>query len=223
MKNPLRFAAQLLTRNAAWKLLSLAIAFLIWILVASEPQLSTFATARVEYRGLPDDLEIASDPVSIVSLELQGPPSELRNLGDGGPHPAVILDMSGVTIGQRTFPVGAGDVRLSRGVRIVRAIPSEIRFEFEPRLIRAVPVKVRLTGEGAHGYTVAGAVVEPDEIEITGPKNHVARVSAVTTDPVDVSAATGVLKVQVNAFVQDPFVRLVSPPRVSVTVTMHRP
>jgi hypothetical protein len=51
----------------------------------------------------------------------------------------------------------------------------------------------------------------------------VARVSTVTTDPVDVSTATGVLNVQVNAFVQDPFVRLVSPPRVSVTVTMRRP
>jgi YbbR domain-containing protein len=223
VRNPLQFARDIVTRNFGWKLLSLALAFLIWILVASEPELSTFATARVEYRGLPQNLEISSEPVTTVSLELQGPPTELGRFGDGGTRPAVILDMSGVTVGQRTFPVGGGNVRVTRGVRLVRAIPSEIRYEFEPRMTKMVPVKINLEGAGAHGFTVGSAVADPAQIEITGPKSHVARVSAVTTDPVDVSAATGVVQVRVNAFVQDAFVRLISSPQVTVTVTVHRP
>lgn len=223
MKSPLRFAGEVLTQNFGWKILAVVLAFFIWLLVASEPQLSTFAAARVEYRGLPEDLEISSEPITTVSLELEGPPSELGNIGNGSARPAVVLDMSGVTVGLRTFPVGDDNVKLARGVRIVRAIPSEIRYEFEPKLDRRVPVDVQVTGQSANGRTVSSATAEPAQMEITGPKSHVERVSAVTTDPVDVSAATGVLELRVNAFVHDPFVRLVSPPQVSVTVTMRQP
>jgi hypothetical protein len=35
----------LVTRNPGWKLLSLAIAVVVWGVVANEPELSTFATA----------------------------------------------------------------------------------------------------------------------------------------------------------------------------------
>jgi hypothetical protein len=74
----------LVTQNIGWKLLSLAIALVVWGVVANEPELSTFATVSVEYRNLPDDLEISSDPVSTVKLELRGPSGELRGVGDGG-------------------------------------------------------------------------------------------------------------------------------------------
>ena len=40
--------------NFGWKLLSLGIAVVIWAVVASEPELSTFATAPVEYKNLPE-------------------------------------------------------------------------------------------------------------------------------------------------------------------------
>jgi len=98
------------TQNIGWKLLSLAIALVVWGVVANEPELSTFATVSVEYRNLPDDLEISSDPVSTVKLELRGPSGELRGVGDGGARPEVILDMSTVQPGDRTFPVGDGSV-----------------------------------------------------------------------------------------------------------------
>jgi hypothetical protein len=40
-------------RNLLWKLLALAAAVVIWAFVATEPELSTFATARLEYKNLP--------------------------------------------------------------------------------------------------------------------------------------------------------------------------
>ena len=61
---------------------SLAIAVTIWASVASEPELATFATVRLEYRNLPEDLEIASHPVTSITLELRGPSGELRGLGE---------------------------------------------------------------------------------------------------------------------------------------------
>lgn len=218
----LRWFGRLIFTNFWWKALSIMIAIGIWWFVASEPELSTFASARVEYRNLPDDIEISSEPVSEVSLELRGPSGELRGSGDGNIHPVVILDMSSVVPGERTFPIGDGNVRLVRRVRLVRAVPSEVRFDFERRLMRAVPVRVRFKGEGQNGYVVARGDVQPQELNIVGPASHVAKVTAAVTDPVDVSNVVGVSEFRVNAFVEDAFVRFRSSPQVAVTVTMKK-
>src|ERR1019366_3665306 len=112
----LKWLGGLLTRNLGWKLLSLGIAVVLWALVASEPELSTFAVVGVEYKNLPDGLEISTDLVSSLRLELRGPSGALRGLGEGGTRPEVILDMSGVEPGERTFEIGEGNVKLPRGV-----------------------------------------------------------------------------------------------------------
>jgi YbbR domain-containing protein len=218
---------RLVTDNILWKLLALAIAVAIWMLVASEPELSTFATVRLEFKNLPDDLEISSEPVSTVALEMRGPSGELRSVsgevyGMGALRPAVILDMTGVQPGERTFPVGDGNVRLPRGVHLVRAIPSEVRFVFERRAVRSVPVKPRFGGLGANGYVLAQVNVEPKQLDITGPASRVARVSEAVTDVVDVSNVVGSSEFRVNAYVQDPFVRLSGPPQVTVSVVMKK-
>jgi YbbR domain-containing protein len=212
----------LIFHNLQWKALSVAIAMVIWAMVATEPELSTFAAARLEYRNLPDDLEIADvEPTSDVSLELRGPSGELRGAGDGN-RPVVVFDMSAVTPGVRTFPIGASNIRLSGRVHLMRAIPSEVRFRFERRLVRAVPVRVRVSGEGANGYTVAGRVVQPDELTVVGPSSNVSRITDVATDPVDVSNVVGAKQFHVNAFVGDPYVRFRGSPTVVVTVTMKK-
>jgi hypothetical protein len=218
----LQWVGRLVSHNFWWKVLALWIAVLIWAVVASEPELSTFATARLEYKNLPEDLELSSEPVTQVLLELRGPSGELRGLGDGGQHPAAVLDMSNAAPGERTFPVGASNVRLTRGVHIVRAIPSQVRLTFERRLERTVPVVARFRGDPHDRYRVAHATVEPAQLGIVGPASHVEAVASVATDRVDVSSLTGTASFQVNAFSGDSYVRFRSTPTVTVTVTMTK-
>jgi YbbR domain-containing protein len=221
MKKLTKVLGGLLTENIWWKLLSLAVAIVIWALVASEPELSTFTTVRVEYKNLPDDLEISSDPVTGVVLELRGPSGELRGVGDTV-RPAVVLDMSGALPGERTYMIEDGTVKLARGVRLVRAIPSEVRFEFEPRRSRMVPVEVRFSGRGQNGYEIAATEVDPPQVEVVGPRSHVLRVARATTDVVDVSSVVGTSEFHVHVLVDDPFVRLAGASDVVVRVTMKK-
>ena len=216
-----KWALGLITQNFWWKLLSLAIAIFIWTLVASEGDMSTYVTARVQMKNLPDDLELSADPATYVTLELTGPSTELRGLGDGGQHPEVVLDMSDATPGRHTFPIGENNVKLSRGVHILLAIPSQVRFDFEARLARTVPVRARISGTAPKGYNDSVSA-DPNELEVVGPRSHVLRVDAVETDPVDVSAIAGSEQFRVNAFIGDPFVRFTSSPQVVVTVTARK-
>jgi hypothetical protein len=212
-----------LTENFGWKVLALAIAFVLWWVVASEPELSVFVTVPLTYRNLPDNLEISVEPVNSISLELRGPSGQLRSLGDaGGLRPAVVLDMAGVGSGERTFPIGNGNVRLSRGVHMVRAIPSEARFEFEQRGTREVKVTPRFTGDGSNGYAISSFSVEPRTLQIVGPASRVDRISSVVTDPVNLAAVYGTSRFRVNAFVGDPYVRFTGTPLVTVDVTMKK-
>jgi YbbR domain-containing protein len=134
----------------------------------------------------------------------------------------VILDMTDVREGERTYAIGDGNVKLARGVRLVRAIPSEARFQFEKRGARRVAVAPRFSGDGTAGYRIDGYSVEPKELTVAGPASRVARIPFVTTDRVDVSAVVGTAEFRVNAFVEDPFVRFDGSPQVTVTVTMKR-
>lgn len=220
--NRLKWVSSLVFHNFWWKLLALVLAVGIWALVATEPELSTFATVRLEYRNMPDNLEMASPPTDSVTLELRGPAGELRAIGDGRGPASVVLDMSRVIPGEHTFAIGRGNVQLARGVHLVRAIPSEVRFDFEPRLIRTVPVKVRFAGEGANGYVPESYAATPGSVVIVGPSDHVARITSVVTDPVNVASAVGTTVFHVDAYVNDPYVRFQSSSQVTVTVNMKK-
>jgi len=209
----------LVISNPGWKLLSLAVAVVVWGVVANEPELSTFTTAAIEYKNLPEYLEISSEPVSTVKLELRGPSGQLRGVGDGA-GPEVILDMSDVRSGERTFPIGDGNVRLVRGVHLVRAIPSEVRLRFERHAERTVKVIPRLRTRD--GYDVAAYTVTPDSIKIAGPASHVAQIDTVQTDDVNIPARAGAFEYPVNTFVDDPFVRFPDVSRVTVAVTVRK-
>ena len=217
----LKWIPNLLFQNFWWKLLSLAIAVLIWALVATEPELATFANVRLEYKNLPEGLEISSEPVSSVVLELRGPSGALRGAGDAI-HPAVVIDMSDAQAGEHTFSIGDRNVKVMRGVRLVRAIPSEVRFQFEPRRTRTVPVRVRFLNEGENGYVVSQCQVDPPDVEITGPRSRVARIAAVIADPIDLATTTGTSTFHVNVFTEDSFVRFQDAPEAVVTVTMKK-
>ena len=216
-----KLLAGLVFDNAGWKLLALAVSVIIWAFVAREPELDMFTSAGLEYKNLPDELEISSPPVDKVSLEITGSSGNLRAISGTAP-PEVILDMSNVRPGQRTFPIDDSAVRLPRGVRLLRAVPSAVRFTFELALRRFVPVVPRFTGQGRNGYVVGNWVTNPQQVEITGPASHVARIASVATDPVDVSGVIGTSEFRVNAFLEDSYVRFVSPAQITVTVAMKK-
>ena len=223
MMRALKWLGGLVVGNMGWKLLSLGVAFAIWAMVATEPELNTVTPVQLEYRNVPDGLEISSNPLSTVHLELRGSSGALRDLGANNvARPGIVLDMSAVQPGQRTFTIDDSAVRLPRGVRLVRAIPSEVRFEFERSASRTVPVSVRFAGQGNNGYVVASYEVVPTTVRIVGPASHVSRVAAAATDPVDVSALVGPSEFRVNAFVNDDYVRFQSPSLVTVTITMKK-
>jgi len=211
---------QSLLKNWGWKLLSLGVAAAIWAMVSNEPELGAFVTVPVQYARLPEPLEISAHPPEAVSLELRGPSG---TLGEFSKSPAaVVLDLSGARPGERTFLVGPASLSLPRGVRLVRAIPGQLRLEFEPRASKTVPVRARFSRSLAPGDELASYDLRPGALSITGPRSRVEQVEEAETDPIDLSGVTGRAELRVNAYVGDPQVRFVGDSRVRATVVVRK-
>lgn len=207
------------TQNIGWKLLSLAAAVLIWISVASEPELATFVSAHVEYKNLSPAVEINSNVVETVYLEVRGPSEALR-LPELPRRSAVILDMADIEPGQHTFTIDNGDVRLPQGVQLVSAVPAQIRMDFEHSATRTVPVEVRFADGLPANLQVVDATADPPSLAITGPASRVVRVASVQTDPLGLKPEAGTNLYRVAAYANDPRVRFQDPPQVTVKVTV---
>ena len=211
---------EIFTTNIGWKLVSLAAAVALWVSVASEPELATLRTVPVEYKGVPDDLEISSNFVEDVILEMRGPSGRLRDLRDA--RPAVVLDFSSVHLpGERTFTIDSSNASLPRGIQLVRSIPEQLRFKFEHRVTRQVPVDVRLSPPH-EGYVVASVQVTPAALTVTGPETTIGRMRQVTTDPVDISGVIASQQYRVNTYLTEPRARFQSPSQVVVQVTVKK-
>jgi hypothetical protein len=120
-------AWRVLTRNLGWKLLSVALAVLLWIAVEGEPELVTVQTAPVFYRNVGPSLALVANPPAAVRVELRGPSDVLGR--DNLSNVAVLLDLGGVTEpGERVFPISHTNVSLPSGVNFVRSDPSELKL-----------------------------------------------------------------------------------------------
>jgi len=209
-----------LANNLGWKLVSLGAAVAIWISVEREPELAALHTVPVEYKGVPDDLEISSEVRENVTLEMRGPAGRLRDIPDA--RAAVVLDFSSVQQpGVKTFDLDARNVSLPRGIELVRVIPAQLTFTFEHRLTREVPVEVRLSAPHP-GYTVVTAEAVPPKLSVVGPASAVGRTKFLVTDAVDISGVVSSAQYNVNTYLPEPMARFQAASHVTVRVVVKK-
>lgn len=212
---------RLLFHNLGWKLLSLAIATMLWLVVAREPSIATSINVPIEFKNMADDLDISSEMPDRVRLEIRGPTGRLTrdNLADV----SVLLDLSTVTgPGERTFTFSDRNVKLPVGVNFYKAVPSQLTIKFEHLMYKTVPVRPRYATGPPEGYAVVNSGFDPSTVRIVGPESHVQPIEFVSTDPIDLSNVIGHVEMRVHINVGDPQVRLNPVTQVRFNVTLEK-
>jgi YbbR domain-containing protein len=206
-----------LRENIGWKLLSLAIAAVLWYSVVGEPRYVASVSAPLEFSNVPRDLEISSEKPDTISLELEGPSGQLEQQDLAGV--VMVLDLGSIMKPcEQAFTLGAGNAKLPAGVRLIRAVPSQVRLRFERSLPREVPVRVHFTGAAGDGQEARTQSVVPPRLRIVGPESRVKEVEYAETDVIDLTGVPGAKVFRVGAFVADPQVRFESASQVTVRV-----
>jgi len=214
------FLRKYVFHNLGLKLLSLAVAVLLWLAITRDPVAEIALNVPVEFHNAPEHLEISSENILQVLVRVRGPVREVRDLSPSEVH--AVIDLANVQPGERTYDLSPQRIHVPDGLEVVQSVPSQIRISFDKRESRQVEVKPRVIGTFASGYRIEKVMPVPQTVTIVGPAGHVNGIETAITDPVDATGVVGTATFVTHAYVSDPLVRLADPSTIRVTVTTEK-
>jgi YbbR domain-containing protein len=210
---------RLFLQNLALKMISLLLAIGLWLTVARSTIAEVELNVPIEFRNLPDQLEIDSASFTEAQIRVRGPERVIHRLEPTDVHAEV--DLSNVQPGERTFDLTARHIEVPPDLEVVQIIPGQFHLSFDSRDTRTIDVRPRVTGNFASGVRVAQVIADPPNITVAGPRRRVEALEAASTDPVDVSGTLTRATFVTQVYVADPLIQVVHPKPVRVTVIME--
>lgn len=203
-------------RQLGLKLLAVVLASVLWLTVAGEHVVERSLRVPLEFRNIPEVLEIVGNAPDSVDVRLRGSSAVLSRVQAG--EIVAVLDLATARAGSRLFHIRANEVRAPYGVEVAQVVPSTLALELEKSARRRVPVVPAVEGDPAPGFVVGRVIAEPGTVEIVGPDSRVKQVAQATTEPVSVENARARVRDGVTVGVIDSSVRLVQAQSAQVTV-----
>ena len=202
--------------NFGLKVLALVIALGLWL--AGHRDTERAIEVPVEFRNIPQDLMVMDNRIDYVVLRLMGPRTLVSTLDSQTLK--LSLDLAGAKSGSASFPLGADDFNVPRGVAIGRITPPVIHLRLEPVVKRMLPVTVRLSGKPTAGYVIGETAANPRTVSVQGPAEEVRRLLAIETISVDVEDSRSAIKRRVRLSTDGKPLTL-SPDQVDVVVNVE--
>ena len=203
-------------RHLGLKVVAVALAALLWLIVAGDHLVERSMRVPLEFRNIPNELEIVGDPPTAVDVRLRGSSSQLARLE---PREIVaVLDLTGARPGSRMFHLRNDEVRAPYGVDVAQVVPGTIALDLEKSGRRTVPIVPALDGEPAPGFVVGKVTSDPPSVEVAGPESRLKQLTAATTEPIAVEGRKEKFSDEVTVGVTDSAVRLVQAQNTRVSV-----
>jgi YbbR domain-containing protein len=184
MKRSIR---NLFVRNWGLKVLSLVLAFVLWL--ALIPEERTFSektvTIPLETLNTPAGMELAQKPESSVDVTIRAPNSIIDQISPSNVFAK--LDLGRASVYQQEYPLNLTMISIPPGASVLRISPNKVRLKLE--LTKQIPLEVSATvvGEVKEGYRITKIEVSPARVVVKGPESKVREKDRVTTTPIDVT------------------------------------
>ena len=195
-----------LFRHLGMKLLSVALAVLLWLVIAGVETVERGLRVPLELQQFPAGLELLGEVPTTADIRVRGASGTLSRLSPG--DLVAVLDLRGARPGERLFHLTPEQVRAPFGVEVVQVTPPTVAVVFEAAASRSVPIEPAIEGKPAAGYVVGKIAVTPPSVEVVGPESAVRRVTEALTEPVSIADATRRVEESVNVGTLDPALRV---------------
>ena len=202
--------------NLRLKVLALLLSCVLWFTVAGEHVVERSLRVPLEFRNMPQSLDIVGNAPDSVDVRLRGSSAVLSRVQPG--EITAVLDLGSARTGSRLFPIRTDQVRAPFGIEVSQVLPNSIALDLEKSARRRVPVVPATDGSPAPGYVIGRVTADPATVEIMGPESRLRQVSEAITEPVSVKDARALVRDGVSVGVVDASVRLVQPQNANVTV-----
>lgn len=203
-------------RHLGLKLISVALAVLLWMVIAGQETVERGLRVPLELQQFPPGLELLGDVPTTIDVRVRGGSDTLGRMS--ATDVIAVLDLRSARPGRRLFPLTPEQVRVPFGVQVVQLTPTAVAMEFENTATRQVAVVPAVDGRPAPGYVLGKVTAEPSTVEIIGPETAVKRATEALTEPVSVAGARAQVQETVTVGMLDPALRLKNPGGAIVTV-----
>jgi YbbR domain-containing protein len=205
-------------RRLGLKILSVALATLVWVLVSGEQIVERALRIPLEFVNLPAHMELVGEAPNVVDVRVRGSSGALGRIAAG--ELVAVLDLGEARVGPRLFHLTTANIRAPFGIDVVQVTPSNLSITFELSGTKRVPIVPSVEGEPASGFVVASVNVDPEMVEVLGPVSVLRTLKEAITEPISVAGAKSSMTEAVNVGVSDPSLRLRLPQRAKVTVNI---
>ena len=176
---------RLLFENISFKIISVLLAVMLWFFVTSRGQSEMSIDVPLEYKNVPQGLEIVNHSMKTVTLNIKGQERVIKNIKPSDIR--VPLDLSRAKQGEGTYYVDRNDIRLPRSISIMNINPPSVGITTEETMTKTVKVLPLFTGEPARGYSVKSVEVSPQYVVIEGVRSEIMKTGSIKTEPFDIS------------------------------------
>jgi YbbR domain-containing protein len=168
------------------KLLSLAIAVVLWLVVTGQNEPVT-AHVNVQLNFIrPQMLEISNDPPRTVDVMLTGSRSKLDDLT--ALDLVATVDLSDQRSGERVLRLAdKAQISLPQGVKVDGFQPSAIPIHLEQIIERQIAIEPRLEGKPDEGYEVYSVRPSKGSVTVRGPESRVNAIPKVFTESISLA------------------------------------
>jgi diadenylate cyclase len=218
----IRTFRNLLVRNWELKLLSLLLAFILWLsLIPEEKTLSEKTlTIPLETRNIPSNMELVEKPASTVDVTIRAPNRMIDEVSAANVF--VKLNLSTATLFQQEYPLNETMVSLPPGAKVVRISPTKVRLKLERTQEVMLDIVPTVIGQAKEGYGISKIEITPPRVMVQGPESKIREKDKISTSPINISELTSSTEVEADLILPKPELRLASPrTRVRVKIFLE--
>ena len=198
------------------KLLSLALAAILWVYVSSIQEKERFLTVPVEVRNVSEDYLLSSELPEFVQLILRGRDESLSLVNEGDVVAYIDLEMN--SEGETKKIVKVERRGIPRGVSIKEISPRLIDVKLDQAIRKSVKVVPVIVTDLPDGYSFEKFLIEPPSVEIQGPATLITTVESVNTRKVDIGNMTETTVMEIELETGSDKITLVRDQPVSIKI-----
>jgi YbbR domain-containing protein len=212
----------LFVRNWELKLLSLLLAFILWLsLIPEEKTLSEKTlTIPLETLNIPANMELVEKPDSTVDVTIRAPNRMINEVSAANVFAK--LNLSTASVFQQEYPLNETMISIPPGAAVVRISPTKVRLKLERTQEVLLDIVPTVIGQAKEGYGVSKIEITPPRVLVKGPESKIREKDKISTSPINISELTASTELEVDLILPKPELRLASPrARVKVRIFLE--
>jgi len=218
----IKIIRNLLVRNWELKLLSLLLAFILWLSLI--PEEKTFSektlTIPLETHNIPADIELVEKPDPTVDVTVRAPNRMINEISAANVFAK--LNLSKASVFQQEYPLDETMISIPTGAEVIRISPTKVKLKLERTQVVMLDIVPTIIGQAKEGYGISKIEITPPRVLVKGPESKIREKDKISTSPINISELTASTEVEADLILPKPELRLASPrARVRVRIFLE--